>query len=124
MLALYLLILSLAIRGDALAYAIGLAFVVVSARHPRDEKDRVAVRMNELNQEQLQDSGYFWVDHDHAVALVTLQDRASHVLQCLKKVQSFLKYIYQMMFPLDVVPSSLLALLAKFQDLSAVRDCV
>ena len=28
------------------------------------------------------------------------------------------------MFPLDVVPLSLLALLAKFQDISAVRECV
>ena len=28
------------------------------------------------------------------------------------------------MFLLDVVPSSLLALLAKFQDLNAVRECV
>ena len=28
------------------------------------------------------------------------------------------------MFPLDVIPSSLLALFAKFQDLSAVRDCM
>ena len=28
------------------------------------------------------------------------------------------------MFPLDVAPSSLLALLAKFQDLAAVRECV
>ena len=28
------------------------------------------------------------------------------------------------MFPLDDTPSSLLALLAKFQDLSAVRECV
>lgn len=28
------------------------------------------------------------------------------------------------MFPLDAVPSSLLALLAKFQDISAVHECV
>ena len=28
------------------------------------------------------------------------------------------------MFPLDGTPSSLLALLAKFQDLTAVRECV
>ena len=28
------------------------------------------------------------------------------------------------MFPLDIVPSSLLALLAKFQDISVVRECV
>ena len=49
--------------------------VVVSARHPQDEKDRVAIRMNDLTQEQLQASGYFWVDHDRVIALATLQDR-------------------------------------------------
>ena len=46
--------------------------VVVSARHPQDEKDRVAIRMSNLTQEQLQASGYFWVDHDRAIALGTL----------------------------------------------------
>ena len=51
--------------------------VVVSARHSQDEKDQIAVRMNDLTQEQLQASGYFWVDHDRAIALAILQDRAS-----------------------------------------------
>ena len=51
--------------------------VVVSARHPQDEKDRIAIRMHDLTQEQLQESGYFWVDHDRAIMLATLQDRAS-----------------------------------------------
>ena len=80
--------------------------------------------MNDLTQEQLQASGYFWVDHDRAIALATLQDRASRVLHFLKKSQSCLKNIYRAMFPLDDTPSSLLDLLAKFQDLSAVRECV
>ena len=45
--------------------------VVVSVRHPQDEKDWIA-RMNDLTQEQLQASGYFGVDHDRAIALATL----------------------------------------------------
>ena len=51
--------------------------VVVSARRPQEEKDRIAIRLHDLTQEQLQESGYFWVDHDRATALATLQDRAS-----------------------------------------------
>jgi len=98
--------------------------ILVSARHPQDEKDMIAICMNDLTQEQLQTSGYFWVDHDRALALATLQDRASRVLYFLKKSQSCLRNIYQTMFPLDAIPSSLLDLLAKFQDLSAVRECV
>ena len=100
-----------------------LLCILVSARHPQDEKDRIAIRMNDLTQEQLQASGYFWVDHDRAIALATLQDRASRVLLFLKKSQSCLKNIYRAMFPLDDTPSSLLALLTKFQDMSAVRKC-
>ena len=54
-----------------------LLCVVVSARHPQEERDRIAIRLHDLTQEQLQESGYFWVDHDRATALATLQDRAS-----------------------------------------------
>ena len=98
--------------------------VVLSAHHPQEERDRIAIRLHDLTQEQLQESGYFWVDHDRATALATLQDRASRVLLFLKKSQSCLKNIYRAMFPLDDTPSSLLALLTKFQDMSAVRECV
>ena len=68
--------------------------VVVSARHPQEERDRIAIRLHDLTQEQLQESGYFWVDHDRATALATLQDHASRVLLFLKKSQSCLKNIY------------------------------
>ena len=59
--------------------------VVVSARRPQEERDRIAIFLHDLTQEQLQESGYFWVDHDRATALATLQDRASRVLLFLKK---------------------------------------
>ena len=62
-----------------------LLHVVVSARRLQEERDRIAIHLHDLTQEQLQESGYFWVDHDRATALATLQDRASGVLLFLKK---------------------------------------
>ena len=49
-----------------------LLCVVVSTRHPQEEKDRIVIHMHDLTQEQLQESGYFWVDHDRATVLATL----------------------------------------------------
>src|SRR3954462_1949844 len=46
---------------------------------PREEKERVAVRINCLTQQDMEVGGFFWMDRDRAMVLATVQDRVHQV---------------------------------------------
>src|SRR3954466_16160706 len=83
---------------------------------PREEKERVAVRINCLTQQDMEDGGFFWMDRDRAMVLATVQDRVHQVSRVLWQVKTSLASVLYVMFPLDEAPSSLWGLLAKFRD--------
>src|SRR3954463_10299003 len=93
-------------------------FVVVSGANlvPREEKERVAVRINCLTQQDMEAEGFFWLDRDRAMVLATVQDRAHQVSRVLRQVKISLTSFMHAMFPLDEAPSTLWGLLAKFWD--------
>src|SRR3954469_10642007 len=81
-------------------------FVVVAGANlvPREEKERVAVRINCLTQQDMEAGGFFWMDRDHAMVLATVQDRAHQVSRVLRQVKTSLASILHVMFPLDEAP--------------------
>src|SRR4051812_44027676 len=101
-------------------------FVVVVGANlvPREEKERVAVRINCLTEEDMEDGGFFWMDRDRGMVLATVQDRVHQVSRVLRQVKTSLALILHVMFPLDEAPSTLWGLLAKFRDVHHVRELV
>src|SRR3954469_18251857 len=91
---------------------------------PREEKERVAVRMNCLAQQDLEASGFFWMDRDRAIVLAMVQDRVHQVSRMLKQARTSLAYIWSVMFPLDEAPSTLWGLLAKFRNMGHIKELV
>lgn len=91
---------------------------------PREEKERVAVRINWLTRQDLEAGGFFWMDRDRATVLATVQDHVHQLSRVLKQVKTSLTSIMYVMFPLDEAPSTLWGLLSKFQDVSHVKELV
>ena len=82
---------------------------------PREEKERVAIRMNCLTQQDLEAGGFFWMNRDRAIVLATVQDYVNQVLRVLRQPRSSLPSIWSFMFPLDAAPSTFLVFLANFE---------
>ena len=84
-------------------------FVVVAGVNlvPREEKERVAVQINCLTQQDMEAGGFFWMDHNRAMVLATVQDRAHQVSRVLRQVKTSLASILHVMFSLDEAPSTL-----------------
>jgi len=102
------------------------SYIVVAAGAnlvPREEKERVAVRINCLTQQDMEAGGFFWMDRDRATVLATVQDRAHQVSRVLRQVKTSLASILHVMFPLDEA-STVWGLLAKFRDVRHVRELV
>src|SRR3954471_8192560 len=91
---------------------------------PREEKERVAVRVNCLTQQDMEAGGFFWMDRDRAMVLATVPDRVHQVSRVLRQVKSSLLSALHVMFPLDEAPSTLSGLLAKFRNVHRVRELV
>ena len=91
---------------------------------PKEEKERVVVRINCLTQQDMEAGGFFWMDRDRAMVLATVQDRVHQVSRVLRQVKISLASILHVMFPLDEAPSTLWGLLAKFRDVHHVRELV
>src|SRR3954467_4445029 len=91
---------------------------------PREEKERVAVRVNCLIQQDMEVGGFFWMDRDRAMVLATVQDRVHQVSRVLRQVQTSLTSVLHVMFPLDVALPTLSGLLSKFQNVHHVKELV
>src|SRR3954468_2633288 len=91
---------------------------------PSEEKERVAVRINCLTQQDMEAGGFFWMDRDRALVLATVQDRVHQVSRVLRQVKSSLASVLHVMFPLDDAPSTLSGLLSKFRNVHHVRELV
>src|SRR3954467_7243948 len=98
--------------------ALHLTFASIAGANlaPKEEKERVAVRINCLTQQDMEAGGFFWMDRDHAMVLATVQDRVDQVSWVLRQVKSSLASVLHVMFPLDEAPSTLSGLLAKFRN--------
>src|SRR3954470_17521911 len=68
--------------------------------------------------------GFFWMDHDRAMALATVQDRVHQVSWVLRQVQTSLSSVLHVMFPLDAAPTTLSGLMSKFQNVNRVQELV
>lgn len=101
-------------------------FVVVAGANlvPREEKERIAFRINCLTRQDMEAGGFLWMDRNRAMVLATMQDRAHQVSRVLWQVKTSLASILHVMFPLDEAPSTLWGLLAKFWDVRHVRELV
>src|SRR3954469_24343835 len=101
-------------------------FVVVAGANlvPREEKERIAVRVNCLTQQDMEAGGFFWMDRDRDMVLPTVQDRVYQVSRVLPQVQTSLSSVLHVMFPLDAVPTTLAGLLTKFRSASNVKELV
>ena len=64
------------------------------------------------------------MDRDRAMALATVQDHVHQVSRVLRQVQTSLASVLNVMFPLDVVPTSLAGLLSKFRSVRNVKELV
>ena len=91
---------------------------------PREEKERVAVRVNCLTQQDMEAGGFFWMDRDRAMVLAMVQDRVHQVSRVLRQVQTSLASVLHVMFPLDVAPTTLSGLLSKFWNVNRVKELV
>src|SRR3954465_11860055 len=91
---------------------------------PREEKERVAVRINCLTQQDMEAGGFFWMDRDRAIVLATVQNCVHQVSRVLRQVQTSVASVLHVMFPLDAIPTSLAGLLSKFRSVSNVKELV
>ena len=64
------------------------------------------------------------MDRDRAMVLATVQDRAHQVSRVLRQVKTSLSSVLHVMFPLDVVPTSLSGLLSRFWSVTRVQQLV
>src|SRR3954470_6420766 len=112
------------LRMGLLALLLFCVIVAGAKLAPREEKESVSVRVNCLTQQDMEAGGFFWMDRDHAMALVTVQDRVHQVSRVLRQVQTSLSSVLHVMFPLDAVPTSLAGLLSNFRSVSNVKELV
>ena len=112
------------LRVSLLALLLFCAVVAGANLAPREEKERIAVRVNCLTQQDMEAGGFFWMDRDRAIVLATVQDRVYQVSRVLRQVQTSLSSVLHVMFPLDAVPTTLAGLLTKFRSASNVKELV
>ena len=116
----------LPVTSDAPAGLASYFFASIAGANlaPKEEKERVVVRINCLTQQDMEAGGFFWMDHDHAMVLATVQDRVHQVSRVLRQSKSSLASVLHLMFPLDEAPATHWGLLAKFRDVHHVRELV
>ena len=112
------------LRVSLLALLLFCAVVAGANLAPREEKERIAVRVNCLTQQDMEAGGFFWMDRDRAMALATVQDRVHQVSRVLRQVQTSLSSVLHVMFPLDAVPTTLSGLLSRFRSVTRVQELV
>ena len=72
------------LRMSLLALFLFYAIVAGANLAPREEKERVAVRVNCLTQQNMEAGGFFWMDRYRALVLATVQDRVHQVSRVLR----------------------------------------
>ena len=71
-----------------------------------------------------QPHGVFWTDRSKAAAVVKFQDRVEQVHGFFERCRASLAMVWGTLFPLNPLPPTLLALMAKFKDAAEVRTLV
>jgi hypothetical protein len=68
--------------------------------------------------------GVFWTNKSKDVIVAKFQDRVQRVHRFFDKCQAGLKMIWKTMFPLNLAPPTLLALMSNFRNAARVRALV
>ncbi|KAM0926342.1 hypothetical protein ACQ4PT_003453 [Festuca glaucescens] len=88
-----------------------------------EENKRVHNRVNALTNLS-QPHGMFWTDRSKAAVVVKFQDRVEQVHAFFERCRTSLAMVWGTLFPLNLMPSTLLALINKFKTAAEVRTLV
>lgn len=97
--------------------------MLVIALNLSEENKRVHERVEVLT-DLSQAHGVFWTNKSKAAIIAKFQDRVQQVHRFFDKCCAGLRMIWKTMFPLNLAPQTLLALMSNFRNTERVRTLV
>jgi hypothetical protein len=100
-----------------LPYKLFFLFVVTICLNESEDNKRVHNRVNVLT-DMSQPHGVFWTDKSKTTVVVKFQDQVEQVHAFFKRCRASLAMVWGMLFPLNPLSPTLLALMYKFKSAS------